>query len=191
MFFWCPKMLQCFLSCVCVCVYGCSIVYDSSWPHGLQPARLLCSWDSPGVNTGVGSRAVLQGIFPTQGSNPCLSRPLHWQAHSLPVAPPGKPLFLTIPGIKLPRTGLCDPPWFVTGSHLYLVSFLTWPYSLHSVRNDHVAVPWSCQASSCCRAFLAFPGSYRHGHLPQFSRSLLSFHLLSPLPFLSLTPITL
>ena len=23
-------------------------------PHGLQPARLLCPWDSPGKNTGVG-----------------------------------------------------------------------------------------------------------------------------------------
>ena len=39
-------------------------------PHGLQPARLLCPWDSPGKNTGVGCHALLQGIFPTQGSNP-------------------------------------------------------------------------------------------------------------------------
>ena len=29
-------------------------------------------WDSPGQNTGVGSRSLLQGIFPTQGSNPGL-----------------------------------------------------------------------------------------------------------------------
>ena len=28
-----------------------------------------CPWDSPGQNTGVGSLSVLQGIFPTQGSN--------------------------------------------------------------------------------------------------------------------------
>ena len=28
--------------------------------------------DSPGKNTGVGSHALLQGIFPTQGSNPGL-----------------------------------------------------------------------------------------------------------------------
>ena len=38
-------------------------------PHGLQPARLLCPWHSPGKNTGVGSHFLLQGIFPTQGSN--------------------------------------------------------------------------------------------------------------------------
>ena len=41
--------------------------------YGLQPARLLCPWDSPGKNTGVGCPALLQGIFPTQGLNPCLS----------------------------------------------------------------------------------------------------------------------
>ena len=35
--------------------------------------------------------ALLQGIFPlTQGSNPCLLCFLHWQAGSLPLAPPGK-----------------------------------------------------------------------------------------------------
>ena len=37
--------------------------------HGLQPARLLCPWDSPGKNTGVGCRFFLQGNFLTQGSN--------------------------------------------------------------------------------------------------------------------------
>jgi len=33
---------------------------------------------------------LLQGIFATQESNPPLSRVLHWQAGSLPLAPPGK-----------------------------------------------------------------------------------------------------
>ena len=35
--------------------------------------------------------ALLQGIFPTQGSNPGLLCLLHWQAGSLPLAPPRKP----------------------------------------------------------------------------------------------------
>ena len=42
--------------------------------------------DSPGKNTGVGCQALLQGIFPTQGSNPRLLSPLHWQANSLPLS---------------------------------------------------------------------------------------------------------
>ena len=65
-------------------------------------ARLLCPRDSAGKNTGVGCHALLQGIFPTQGSNLCLLRLLHWQAGSLPLAPPGKPQTATafICGIK-------------------------------------------------------------------------------------------
>ena len=39
------------------------------WPHWLGPARLLCPWNSPCKNTGVGSCSLLQGIFPAQGSN--------------------------------------------------------------------------------------------------------------------------
>ena len=37
--------------------------------HGLQLTRLLCLWDFPGKSTGVGCHFLLQGIFPTQGSN--------------------------------------------------------------------------------------------------------------------------
>ena len=37
--------------------------------HGLQTTRLLCPWNSLGKNTEVGSLSLLQGIFPTQGSN--------------------------------------------------------------------------------------------------------------------------
>ena len=49
-----------------------SIVSDSLLPHELQPSRLLCPWNSPGKNTGVGSHSFLQGIFTTQGWNPGL-----------------------------------------------------------------------------------------------------------------------
>jgi len=49
-----------------------SVVSDSLWPHELQPSRLLCPWDYPGKNTGVGCHFLLPGIFPTQGLNPCL-----------------------------------------------------------------------------------------------------------------------
>ena len=58
-----------------MCVHtSCSVVSDSLRPRGLQPARLFCPWDSPVKNTGVVCCALLQGIFPTQGSNPCLLR---------------------------------------------------------------------------------------------------------------------
>ena len=53
---------------------------DSLSPRELWPAWLLCPWDSPGKNTGVGCHALLQGIFPTQGLNSNLLCLLHWQA---------------------------------------------------------------------------------------------------------------
>ena len=50
--------------------------------------------DSPGKNTGVGCHALLQGIFPTQGSNPRLPQPRSpaLQVDSLPSEPPEKPI---------------------------------------------------------------------------------------------------
>ena len=50
----------------------CSAMSDSLRPQGLGPTRLLCPWDFPGNNTRVGCNFLLQGIFVTQGSNPCL-----------------------------------------------------------------------------------------------------------------------
>ena len=44
-----------------------SVVTSSFQPHGLYSP-----WNSPGQNTGVCSLSLLQGIFPTQGSNPGL-----------------------------------------------------------------------------------------------------------------------
>ena len=59
-------------------------------PLSLAP-RLLCPWDFPGKNATAGCHFLLQGIFPTQESNPRLLHRLHWQVDSLPLAPPGKP----------------------------------------------------------------------------------------------------
>ena len=45
------------------------VLSDSLRPHGLEPTRLLCPWNSPGKKSGVGYHSLLQGIFQTQGSN--------------------------------------------------------------------------------------------------------------------------
>ena len=52
-----------------------SVVSDSLWPHGLWHTRLLYLWNFLGKSTGLGCHFLLQGIFPTQGSNPGLP---HW-----------------------------------------------------------------------------------------------------------------
>ena len=61
---------------------------DSLRPHGLQPARLPCPWDSPGKNIVIGCHGLLQEIFQTQGSNPhffisCNGRQVLYHQHHL------------------------------------------------------------------------------------------------------------
>ena len=60
----------------------CAHSSTSVMSESLQPTRLLCLWDFPGKNTGVGCHALLQGIFPTKGSNPhllyCRQILYHW-----------------------------------------------------------------------------------------------------------------
>ena len=48
---------------------------SSLGPHVTK--RLLCPWNFPGKNTGVGCHFLLQGIFPTEGSNLSLLCHLH------------------------------------------------------------------------------------------------------------------
>ena len=62
-----------YLSLVC-----CYVVSNSLQHRGLYP-RLLCRWNSPGKNTGVGCHFLFWGIFLTQWLNLHL---LHWQVRS-------------------------------------------------------------------------------------------------------------
>ena len=80
--------------------WSCSVMSDSMQPHGLQPARLLCPWGFPSKNTGVGCHFLLQGIFPTQGSNPGLP---HCRQTLYHLSHQGSPLVL----------GLCQNVLFV------------------------------------------------------------------------------
>ena len=59
------------------CSVSGSVVSDSLQPHGLYIARLLHPWNFPGKNTWVDCHFLLQGIFPTQESNPSLLCLLH------------------------------------------------------------------------------------------------------------------
>ena len=62
--------------------YICVLSHVRLFPRTVGSTRLFCSWNCPGKNTRVGCHLLLQGIFPTQGSNSCL---LHWWADSLPL----------------------------------------------------------------------------------------------------------
>ena len=68
--------------------FSCVRLFVTPWAIACQAPL---SMGFPKKNTGVSSHSLLQGIFPTQGSNLHLVCLLHWQADSLPLVPPGKP----------------------------------------------------------------------------------------------------
>ena len=72
-------------------VCACSVMCDSLQPHALQPVR-----NFPGKDTGMGCHSLLQGLFPTQGSNLHLLCLLHQQVDGFfTTVPPGKPIYYT------------------------------------------------------------------------------------------------
>ena len=94
--------------CVYVCVSWLLLCVCAKWlqlcptlwdPKGSSPTGSSAHGASPGKNSGVGCRALLHVIFPTQGSKTYLLCLLYWQVGSLSLAPPGKPvlghLFIT------------------------------------------------------------------------------------------------
>ena len=148
-------------------MHTCSVTSDSLRPHELQPTSLLCTWDLPGKNTGVGAISSSR-IFPTRGSNLGL---LHWQADSLPLSHLGSwcPIksinclqnnrflikFLTpydlaiflfsMPKVSPPSTWLTFPKL----SSLNLITLLSGCQSrldlvllLHHSTSDPLLVPW-------------------------------------------------
>ena len=77
------SFIQFFRFLICVCVQSCLSLCDpmDGSPSG-SPRNL------PGKNTGVCCHSLLQGIFPTHGSNRRLLCLLHWQADSLSLGSP-------------------------------------------------------------------------------------------------------
>ena len=86
--------------------YICTSISDCVLNHFSRVQLFVTLWtgaqqdplsvDCPGKNIGVGCHALIQGIFPTQGSNPSLLHLLHWQAGSLPLVPPEKSTYISV-----------------------------------------------------------------------------------------------
>ena len=116
-------MLKWSASLLCACVLSC---FSNVWLFAIvwtvYPTRLLCLWDSPGKNTGMGCRALLHGIVSTQGLDSCLLCLLHWQADSLPLVPVGKSLshlrclYMSWIRNHFTKSGVHLYPWTMTHS---------------------------------------------------------------------------
>ena len=96
---------------------SCSVMSCSLRPLGLQPARLLCPWNSSGKNTGVGCHSLLQRIFLTQGSNlgllhhkQILYHLSHQESPSMATMPIHQIFRLICPGFQLELTACLIRP---------------------------------------------------------------------------------
>ena len=110
--------------------WSCSVMSNSLRRHGLQPTRVFLPWDSPGKDTGVGCHFLLQGIFPTQGSNPGL---LHCRQTLYHLSHQGSPksLYCLIIRINISPVGggreSQKHEWEVQRKTLKNRCFLVWP----------------------------------------------------------------
>ena len=121
---------------------SCSVMSDS-----LRPPGLFTPWNSPGQNTGVGSCCLLQGIFPTQESNPGL---LHYRqilyqlSHQetlsslklvfIELMMPSNHLILCCPLLLLPSIFTCIRV-FSNESALYIRWPKNWSFSINILMN--------------------------------------------------------
>ena len=91
---------------------ACSVMSDFCDPMDCSPPGSSGPWDFPGKNTRVDCHFFLQGIFPTQGSNPYLLHLLIWQVDSLPLRHLGSPHWSGLPAIKY-----CNHNKYMGGNH--------------------------------------------------------------------------
>ena len=103
---------------------------DSVRPHRRQPTRLLCPWDSPGKNTGVGCQFLLQCMKVKSESEVAQSCPT--RRDSMDYSPPGS----SVPGILQLRT----LEWVASSSS----NAWKWKVKVKSLsRVRLVATPWT------------------------------------------------
>ena len=93
--------------CVCVLVLSCVPLFVTPWTVACQLHYL---WDSPGKNAGVGCHPLLQGIFPTQWSNPALLHCRQILYHLSHQRSPAICLLLLLLLSRFSRVQLCATP---------------------------------------------------------------------------------
>ena len=148
---WCGKVsIYLVNKDLCCAVCSRSVISDSLWLHGLCPPGSSVHGDSPGENTGVGCHALLQGIFPTRGSNPGL---LHCRWIILPHEPPGKPQNTGVGSLSLLQGNVLthELNWGLLHCRqiLYHLSYQRSPKSGHQFSSITWSCPTLCDRMDC------------------------------------------
>ena len=128
---------------VCACKIT-LVMSNSLQPHGLWLTRLLCPWDSPGKNTGVGCHALLREILPYPGIELMSLISPAWQADSVQLSHLGSPkiklmwdyiFFFELIGIFQILT--INMPLWLTGKHGIDVHRRQSPFPVHQKLSSH------------------------------------------------------
>ena len=112
--------------------------------NSLQTHGLYSPWNSPGQNTGVGSLYLLQGFFPTQGSNPSL---LHHRQILYQLSHKKSPLSHRLSGLKQQTSVLSSE--IQNGSH-WVKSSLPLGKCNGGYNFLHLSTSKGCQNSLSC-----------------------------------------
>ena len=124
----------------CLCVLSHFTHVWLLWPHGLQPARLLCPWDSPGKKTGVGCHFLLQCMKVKSESE---------VAHPCPVL--SDPMDCSLPGSSV--YGIFQARVLEWGAICLLQVFLFWATQKclrHEKPSRHANSTWSVSLHLLC-----------------------------------------
>ena len=130
------------------CMHVCSIISVVSYSATSWTVVRQATWDSLGKNTGVGSHAVLQGIFPTQGWNwvSCMA------GEFFTTELPGKPHY---PYKKTPNCHRFQLPekWLLPSPLISFCTLLALSWSTNDKGLLFLSVSWSLLLPSSCLQF--------------------------------------
>ena len=125
---------ECVLSCF-TCVWLCATLW-------IEPARLLCPWDSPGRNTGVGSMPFSRGSSQVTAAT-CVSFISCIEGRLFTTEPAGKPLYFSISAPCKPRYWRSNIYWAGSWSTriAYSSSYPTFCWSLRGYAKAWFWIP--------------------------------------------------
>ena len=152
--------------CVLCCAELLSHVqfFATPWTGSCNPTRLLCPWAFSRQDAGVGCHALLQGIFPTQGSNPGLPH-CRWILYRLNQE--GSPRILEWVAYPFSR-GTSQPRYrnrvsWIAGRILHQLSYQRRPVNLFS------SVQSLSRVRLCDSVDCSTPGFPVHHQLPELA----------------------
>ena len=136
---------------MCMCAKSLRLCPTLCDPMDCSPLRLLCLWDSPGTDTGMGCCVLLQGISSMQGLNLHLLCLLHYQAGSLSLRAmydPAIPLLGIYPEKTIIEKDTCTP---VFSAALFIIARM-WKQPRCPLTDECIKKLWYIYTMECYSA---------------------------------------